>query len=48
MALSSAVKKVLLIGGVALTLHTGFLFIKPLVMPCKKADDGVLEKLKDI
>lgn len=49
MALSPAAKKLALLGGVALSLHIGFLFIKPIIAPESKADDkAVLERLKSI
>lgn len=49
MVLSPAVKKLALLGGVALSLHIGFLFVKPLIIPEAKPDDkAALDKLKSI
>lgn len=49
MVRSPAVKKLALLGGVALSLHIGFLFIKPLITPESKPDDkAALERLKSI
>lgn len=50
MAGSPALRNLWFVGAVALALHAGFSFIKPIVMPYKKADDAneVLDKLKNI